>query len=395
MSGLWAKLMIRKKLIKAFRSGDMYLTYKMSDDNERLIFPKIRNVSINDASTTITFTLPNGLDPKLLQKNYYVFEQYFGQNVELDGEVKRFTLTVNKGSLPKELTYNYSKIEPELEGFEMPIVCGKDSAGNWMVYDAITEPNCLVSGEPGAGKSTQLRSILTTLIQHRTPDELHIYLGDLKMSEFFLFKDVEHVKSVCVYPEDMARMLKHIHGELKRRGELLNKHRVTHITKVPEKTPFILLAIDEIVMIMDDRDMKKQLVQIVSLGRALGIYCILSLQRPSHDILDTKVRGLLTVRMGFRTTDASNSKIIGTPGSERISKGTPGRFLIKRDELTELQAPYLTEEKADKILAAYRIDGWKDMFARTVLTKCQTGEESKQVTSLDLTEKDVFLDATE
>jgi DNA segregation ATPase FtsK/SpoIIIE, S-DNA-T family len=389
MSGLWAKLMTRKKLIKAFRSGDMYLTYKMSDDNERLILPKIHAVTITDASTSIIFTLPNGLDPKLLQKNYFVFEQYFGSNIELDGEVKRFTLTVNKGSLPKELTYNYAKIEPELEGLGMPIVCGKDSAGNWMVYDAITEPNCLVSGEPGAGKSTQLRSILTTLIQLKTPDELHIYLGDLKMSEFFLFKDVEHVKSVCVYPEDMARMLKHIHGELKRRGELLNKHRVTHITKVPEKTPFILLAIDEIVMIMDDKEMKKQLVQIVSLGRALGIYCILSLQRPSHDILDTKVRGLLTVRMGFRTTDASNSKIIGTPGSERISKATPGRFLIKRDELTELQAPYLTEEKADKILAAYRIDGWKDMFAK--------GMSSQNVTTSneELTEKDVFLDATE
>jgi DNA segregation ATPase FtsK/SpoIIIE, S-DNA-T family len=386
---IWAKLQTRSKLVKAFKSGGLHLTYKMSDDNERLILPKIRNVSINDASTTITFTLPNGLDPKLLQKNYYVFEQYFGQNIELDGDIKRFTLTINNGTLPKELTYNYAKIEPELKGLEMPIVCGKDNAGNWMVYDAITEPNCLVSGEPGAGKSTQLRSILATLIQHKTPDELHIYLGDLKMSEFFLFKDVEHVKSVCVYPEDMARMLKHIHGELKRRGELLNKHRVTHITKVPEKTPFILLAIDEIVMIMDDKEMKKQLVQIVSLGRALGIYCILSLQRPSHDILDTKIRSLLTVRMGFRTTDASNSKIIGTPGSERISKQTPGRFLIKRDELTELQAPYLTEDKADKILAAYRIDGWKDLFAKS------TGATTPQKDSEELTESEVFYDAAE
>jgi S-DNA-T family DNA segregation ATPase FtsK/SpoIIIE len=139
---------------------------------------------------------------------------------------------------------------------------------------------------------------------------------------------VEHVKSVCVYPEDMAKMLKHLHGELRKRGELLKKHRVTHITKVPGKHPFILLAIDEIVMIMDDKEMKKQLVQIAALGRALGIYCMLSLQRPSHDILDTKIRSLLTVRMGFRTTDASNSKIIGTPGSEKISKKTPGRFLI-------------------------------------------------------------------
>lgn len=381
---IWAKLQTRKKLVKAFRSGDMYLTYKMNDGNERQILPKIHHVNIDDSATTITFTLPNGLDPKLLKKNYYVFEQYFGPNVELNGEVKRFTLTVNSGSLPKELTYNYAKIQPALEGLEMPIVCGKDSAGNWMVYNSITEPNCLISGEPGAGKSTQLRSILTTLIQYKTPDELYIYLGDLKMSEFFLFKDVKHVKSVCIYPEDMARMLKHLHGELKRRGELLNKYRVTHITKVPPKeyVPFILLAIDEIVMIMDDKEMKKQLVQIVSLGRALGIFCILSLQRPSFDILDTKIRSLLTVRMGFKTTDASNSKIIGTPGSERISKEIPGRFFIKRDELTELQAPYLTEEKAEEILAKYKTDNWKDMFAGKV---SNTDNE-------ELTEKDVFND---
>jgi len=386
---IWAKLSTRKKLIKAFRSADMYLKYKTTADTERQILPKIHYVNISDSSTTITFTLPNGLDPKLLKKNYYVFEQYFGQNVELDGEVKRFTLTVNKGALSKELTYNYATIEPELEGLEMPIVCGKDSAGNWMVYNAITEPNCLISGEPGAGKSTQLRSILATLIQRKTPDELQIFLGDLKMSEFFLFKDVKHVKSVCVYPEDMARMLDHIHRELKRRGELLNKHRVTHITKLPKAEPFILLCIDEIVMIMDDKDMKKQIVQITSLGRALGIYCILSLQRPSHDILDTKIRSLLTVRQGFRTTDASNSKIIGTPGSERISKATPGRFLIKRDELSELQAPYLTEDKAEELLEAYRTDDWKDMFAKS------TGATSPQMDSEELTEKDVFLDATE
>ncbi|MEH7374419.1 FtsK/SpoIIIE domain-containing protein [Neobacillus drentensis] len=196
--------MTRKKLIKAFRSGDMHLTYKMNDVNERLIFPKIRNVNNGDFSTTISFTLPYGLDPKLLKKNYYVFEQYFGQNGELHGDVKRFTLTVNKGALPKELTYNYAKIELKLEGIGMPIVCGKDNACNWMVYDAISEPNCLISGEPGAGKSTQLRSILTTLIQYNTSNELHIYLGDLKMSEFFLCKGVEHVKSVCVYLEDLT-----------------------------------------------------------------------------------------------------------------------------------------------------------------------------------------------
>jgi S-DNA-T family DNA segregation ATPase FtsK/SpoIIIE len=122
---IWAKLQTRSKLVKAFKSGGLHLTYKMSDGNERLILPKIRNVSINNSSTTITFTLPNGLDPKLLQKNFYVFEQYFGRNVELDGEVKRFTLTINNKTLPTELTYNYAKIEPELEGLEMPVYAAR------------------------------------------------------------------------------------------------------------------------------------------------------------------------------------------------------------------------------------------------------------------------------
>ncbi|MBT2722335.1 FtsK/SpoIIIE domain-containing protein [Bacillus sp. ISL-46] len=382
---IWAKLKARKQLVKAFRTAEIYRTYS-TDNGDRYILPKIHYVSITEQSTEYVFTLPTGVNPDLLKKHFYVFQQVFGQQTKLEGEVKKFVLTIGHTKLPKELTYRYNDIVRAIQGFEMPIVCGKDSSGNWIVYDAVTEPNCLISGEPGAGKSTQCRSILTTLIQNKTPDELHIYLGDLKMSEFFLFKGVEHVKSVCIYTEDMARMLKHLHKEIKRRGELLEKHRVTHITKVPGKNPFILLAIDEIVMIMDDKEMKKQIVQIASLGRALGIYCMLSLQRPSHDILDTKIRSLLTVRMGFRTTDASNSKIIGTPGSERISKKIPGRFLIKRDDISELQAPYLTEEKAEKLLAAYRIDGWKDMFVGSKAT-------GKKKESKKPTEKDVFNDA--
>ncbi|OCA84473.1 chromosome partitioning protein ParA [Bacillus sp. FJAT-27225] len=380
----WSDLMARKRLIKAFRAGGIHLTV---GSDERKIYPKIHSIRTTEHSTEYVFTLPTGLDPKTLTKNLYVFQQVFGKNITVDGEFKKYVLTINNDSLPKELIYKYKDITSSLEGLEMPIVCGKNSAGEWMVYNAVTEPNCLVSGEPGAGKSTQVRQIITTLIQVKSPEELHIYLGDLKMSEFFLFKRVKHVKSVCVYPDDMARMLEYIHKELERRGELLNKFNVTHITKLPEseKQPFILLCIDEIVMIMDDKDMKKQLVQIVALGRALGIYCILSLQRPSHDILDTKIRGLLTVRMGFRTTDITNSKIIGTQGSEKISKETPGRFLIKRDELTELQAPYLTEDEAEKILMNYRVRDWKDMFARGYKVKEVKPDEPKQ-----LTEEDVF-----
>jgi DNA segregation ATPase FtsK/SpoIIIE, S-DNA-T family len=353
----------KSALKKAFYNAGMFIQYK-NGDKEMKIFPKIHSVKIDEDQTEYVFTLLNGMDPKDVSKKEYVFMQHFGGNIKLDGDHKKFTLTIYRKSFPKELKYDYDAILPVINGLNLPIVAGMDRHGQWHVFDAINEPGLLIAGEPGAGKSSEVRSIITTLIQYKKPYELEIYLGDLKMSEFHLFYDIEHVKSVCIYPEDLRKMLTYLTEEMKRRGELLNKYRVTHVNKLPEseRVPYILICIDEFVMIMDDKDMKAMLIQLVALGRALGMVCILSLQRPSHDILDTKIRSCLTVRMGFRVSDFSNAKIIGTPGSEKIAKETPGRFLLKRSDITELQAPFLDEKRAEKILETYKSIEWKNRF---------------------------------
>jgi DNA segregation ATPase FtsK/SpoIIIE, S-DNA-T family len=380
---LWEKIKARKQLVKAFKTAQIYISYS-TDNGERYILPKIHSVSIDNHSTEYVFTLPTGVNPDLLRKNFYVFQQVFGKQIELDGEVKKFVLTVYNGSISNELTYRYDDIEQAIKGLKMPIMCGKNRYGEWVIYDAITEPNALISGEPGSGKSTQLRSILTTLIKYKSPAEVHFYLGDLKMSEFHLFKSVQHVKSIAVFPDELERMLSQVYNEMLKRSKLLNEMGVMHIDDLPaaKKVPYILLAIDEIVMVIDNKEVKKMLVQIDSLGRALGIYNILSLQRPSHDILDTKIRSLLTVRMGFRTPDLSNSKIIGTPGAEKISRETPGRFYLKRDTIEEIQAPYLTDLEAKKLLECYKSSEWENGCNGLPM-------QSNNV----LTEKDVFNDA--
>lgn len=375
----------KAKLRRAFKSAGLINKHK-NGEKEIIVYPTIHDVSFDDKKKSVryVFTLINGMDPKEVEKKDYVFMQHFGKNIELDGDYKKFELTVYENGLQKELTYKYDDIAPVIKGFKMPIVCGKDRNNNWIVYDAITEPNTLISGEPGSGKSTQLRSILTTLIQYKTPNDLELYLGDLKMSEFHLFKGVKHVKGVAIFPNELERMLTHVYKEMLTRSKLLNEIGVIHVDQLPQnkKVPYILLAIDEIVMVMDNKNIKKMLVQIDSLGRALGIYNILSLQRPSHDILDTKVRSLLTVRMGFRTTDLSNSKIIGTPGSEKISRETPGRFYLKRDNIEEMQAPYLTDKEAEKLLAPYKSKEWKNLFTGYSVPSTDEVEE--------LLEKDIF-----
>lgn len=380
----WWKQKAKIELRKAFNNAGLYISYKTTNQTIKK-FPKIHSVTTSkkQQSLIITFTLLNGMDPKELLKKEYVFKQHFGSNIELDGDYKIFKLVVFANSIKAKLKYKYTDIAPVIAGMKVPIICGKDRIGNWIAYDAKTEPNALISGEPGSGKSTQLRSVITTLIQYNSPNELHLYLGDLKMSEFHLFKGIRHVQSICTFPDELGVMLLHVYSEMLKRSELLNAEGVMHIDDLPKgkRPPYIVLAIDEIVMVMDNKEIKNMLVQIDSLGRALGIYNILSLQRPSHDILDTKVRSLLTVRMGFRTTDLANARIIGTPGSEKISRDYPGRFLLKRDELTEIQSPFLTNNEAVEILKYYKSKEWVNRFS---------GSEKFNLNQEKLTEEDIF-----
>ena len=380
-------LQARHKLIKCFKTAGIYRSFK-TDSGDRKVFPKIHNIP-NAGYDYYVFTLPNGVDPKLLKKNFYVFQQFFGEGIYLDGDFKRFTLTIRESKKIQEIAYDYTALLEIIKNEQilMPIVCGGDETGKLRIYDATNSPNLLIYGEPGSGKSSILHVILSTLIQYFSPSQLQIFASDFKMSELNLYEGVEHVKSISYLTKEFGPALKHLKKELIQRGELLKKYRVRHINKLPEaeKPPYIVLCVDEFVMIKDD-DIMTDLLQIASLGRAYGIYLILSMQRPSHKILSTDVRGLLSVRMGFRTVDKRNALIGETPGSEKISKDQPGTFLLNLDELAELRAPYLNETKTEDILINFKSEDWKNHNYKAIEPMEQKQQQEK------LTEKDVFND---
>jgi S-DNA-T family DNA segregation ATPase FtsK/SpoIIIE len=384
---LFDNIKARQKLIKAFKESGIY---KIIGSDERKIFPKIHNIP-SSKYNYYTFSLPNGIDPKLLKKKFYVFQQIFGDGVYLDGDFKRFTLTVKESKKIPEIDYDYPKLLEiiQKEKIIMPIVCGADETENIRIYDATNSPNLLIFGEPGSGKSSILHVILSTLIQYYTPEQIEFYLADFKMSELNLYEGAEHIKSISYLTKDFGPALTHLKKELTKRGQLLKDNKVRHINKLPDakKPPYIVLCVDEFVMIKDD-DIMTDLLQIASLGRAYGIYLILSMQRPSHKILSTDVRGLLSVRMGFRTVDKRNAMIGETPGSEKISKEQPGTFLLNLDELAELRAPFLNEDKTEKILNPYKKANWKNHnFKKQTVEKKEEQEQP-----MEISEKDVFAD---
>jgi S-DNA-T family DNA segregation ATPase FtsK/SpoIIIE len=375
---IWEKLQARSKLISAFKSSGIYKTI---GSDERKVFPKIQSVKINDQSTEYVFSLLNGMDPKEVIKKEYVFKQYFGKNIKLDGEIKKFVLTVYQKSFSNELKYKTEDITKTVATYKLGVICGMDRNGQYVAFDLLKRPHILIAGETGSGKSTQLRSILTTLILTNKPSKLQLYLGDCKKSEFHIFRNVDHVQCVLSKQNDIAKMLKHIKKELDIRSDLTEIFEVSHIDDLPatQKRPYLIVCIDEFVMLRKDETVMDILTEIVAIGRTLGVFAILSMQRPNAKVLDTTIRANLTVSMGFKLRDKLEARIVNTPGAEQIE--TTGRFIMNSDKLYELQAPFLELNDAKRILNPFYVT--KKMI-----------DEVNEVSSVSkkLSEKDVFND---
>lgn len=368
----WAKLKARQKLVSVFRTAGLYL-----GADERPIYPRIRRVKLDETITEITFTLPNGLDPKLIEKNAYIFRQFYGESIELDGDDKQFMLTIYNAKMPSNLRYNADEIAPIVAKHKLGVICGKDRNGQYVAFDLTKQPHILIAGETGSGKSTQLRSILTTLIAAKKPSEMHLFLADCKKSEFHIFRKVEHVQCVFSNPADIRRMLLRIKRELDERSDLTEVFEVGHIDDLPaeQRRPYIVVCIDEFVMLRKDEEIMDVLTEIVAIGRTLGVFAILSMQRPNAQVLDTTIRANLTVSMGFKLRDRVEARIVNTPGAERTE--VSGRFIMNADKITELQAPYLSMDDAKELLAPYMVA--KEEKAVSVDPK-----------TIELTEEDVF-----
>lgn len=377
----WGELKVRHKLIKAFKYVGLY---KIIGSDDRKIFPKIHSVRIDKYSTEFVFTLPNGLDPKLIRKNFYAFQQIFGEQIKLEGEIKKFVMTVYTSSQSSTLLYDVEEIKKQVSAHSIGIICGKDRMGEYVSFDLLKQPHILIAGETGSGKSTQLRSILTTLILSKRPDELQLYLGDCKKSEFHIFKKVEHVQCVLSDAKQIARMLKSIKKELMERSDLTETFEVSHVDDLPaeHRRPYIVVCIDEFVMLRKDETIMDILTEIVAIGRTLGVFAILSMQRPNAQVLDTTIRANLTVSMGFKLRDKTEARIVNTPDAEKIDKS--GYFVMNADKVYNLQAPNLELEDAKKLLNPFCISKQqvKDV------TPHETTDKPKQ-----LSEKDVFVDA--
>lgn len=194
-----------------------------------------------------------------------------------------------------------------------PVFLGIDEFGQ-AVYLPMIYRNILIGGEPGAGKS----SLLNTIVGHAAlcPD-VRLCLLDGKQVELGLWKDAA---DVFVGPDiDHAiRTLRRVQTVMDNRYSFLLSRRRR---KIGPNDLFgqILVACDEIAYFSatagDEKTQKlfaALLPDIVARGRAVGIIVAAATQRPSSDIIPTSLRDLFAWRFAGRcTTDVSSDIVLG------------------------------------------------------------------------------------
>jgi DNA segregation ATPase FtsK/SpoIIIE, S-DNA-T family len=352
------KRIAKKRLKNAFSIAGLYYSTKWNGQTVRN-FPHILDVRFYPDKTVYVFRLSHGTDPKELQKKEFVFRSMFGELIEFKGTTK-VSLTVYKTVHNGTFEYKFEELEEVMKSHKLPIIAGKDINGKFYCYDMTTNPHLLIAGETGSGKSVMLRAVLTSLIQHKRQG-LQLYLADLKRSEFHLFRNVDIVKSVLTDKKDVSKCVKWFHKELEKRGDLLDAHELSHVDELPKdkRVDYLVLCIDEFSILRDLKDTMEQLTDLTALGRALGIYVILSTQRPDRKVIDGLMKANLTVRYAFRHADKLNSRITLGDGAKAdasmIDEEDKGKFFMRFSGCHYLQSPFLDVQEAKTILEEYKV----------------------------------------
>ena len=112
----------------------------------------------------------------------------------------------------------------------LSVAVGRDIEGKSVMVDLATMPHILIAGQTGAGKSSCINSIMTSILMRATPDEVRLILVDPKRVELTQYNRVPHLLTqVVTNPKKAANALAWAVAEMERRYELLEEVGVRDI----------------------------------------------------------------------------------------------------------------------------------------------------------------------
>jgi len=210
-------------------------------------------------------------------------------------------------------------------------------------YEAIQKPlaikfpdgHAVVFGASGRGKTTFLRTIISSLALSHSPDELHIYILDFGGRALSVFQDLPHVGAVITAEEEerVLRVLRKVTDIIDARQVLFSEAGVINLdtynaTHSDKRLPAVLVVIDNFAEFKEYYDgLMSPLMSLIRESRAYGVHFIFSAESPNA--LGGKLFSLVTERLTLKLTDSSDYNDIVGRGVPADLSPVPGRGYVR------------------------------------------------------------------
>jgi S-DNA-T family DNA segregation ATPase FtsK/SpoIIIE len=288
----------------------------------------------------------------------------------------------------------------------LDVAIGKDIAGRSIFLNLATTPHLLIAGATGAGKSSGINCIITSILMRTTPDQVRLILIDPKQVEMGQYNKLPHLLTAPVTnPKKAANALGWAVKEMEKRYDLLfevgfrdilgynaaydrgDLHRDANgeaivleegETHKYERLPYIVVVVDELndLMMVAARDVEESITRIAQKARAVGIHLIVATQRPSVNVITGVIKANVPARMAFAVSSLTDSRVIlDQPGAEKlVGKGDMLLLPGNSSHSQRIQGCFVSEEEVRKVVAH-----WRRQAPEVVYVSGVEGEEDGQL----------------
>ena len=254
----------------------------------------------------------------------------------------------------------------------LAVALGMDVSGRPHMLNLSELPHVLIAGATGAGKSSCINAIVTSLLMRTTPEEVRMILVDPKRVELGQYNDVPHLLTrVITNPKKAADALQWAVREMDRRYDLLAESGVRDISGYHEKFdrgmlegekfirfPYIVIVVDELndLMIVAGRAVEEAIVRIAQMARAVGIHLVIATQRPSVDVITGVIKANIPSRLAFSVASQADSRVIlDLSGAEKLIGLGDMIVVTARDPKAErIQGAWVAEEEVHAVVEFVR-----------------------------------------